>query len=234
MENGRQRFDVFAENYESVLNKSIGRYGGNSLYYAEKRIGEIRRYYRHAGQVKPSKVMEFGCGTGKHLELLRSLFPSAELFGVDVSPRVLEVARNRSISNCSVFHYDGLCLPSDVKNVDLVVVINVFHHIPRDLHLQTLELLYSTMKKGAILCLFEHNPANPLTRKIVRDCPMDVGVELLSSGYTRTTLTKGKWKDIETRFILFFPPLLSMGSSLERFMFWIPLGAQYAVFAVKQ
>ena len=78
MENGRQRFDDFAENYESVLKKSIGRYGGNSLYYAEKRIGEIRRYYRHAGQVKPSKVMEFGCGTGNtssyfgHFSLVRS------------------------------------------------------------------------------------------------------------------------------------------------------------------
>jgi len=234
VEKSRERFDAFAKDYEFVLEKSIGRYGGNSSYYSKKRVDEIRRYYHRVGRVEPRRIIEFGCGTGKNLELLRSLFPSAELFGVDVSSRILEVARNRSISNCSIFHYDGLCLPSEVNNLDLVVVVNVFHHIPRNLHLQTLELLYNTMEKGAILALFEHNPANPLTRKIVRDCPMDVGVELLSAEYTNTALTKEKWRDIETRYILFFPPLLSIGSSLERFMPWLPLGAQYAVFAMKQ
>lgn len=48
-----------------------------------------------AGQCQPEKVLEIGCGTGHNLSRLRSLLPTAELHGLDLSVDMLGIARRR-------------------------------------------------------------------------------------------------------------------------------------------
>jgi SAM-dependent methyltransferase len=46
-----------------------------------------------AGNPTAASLLDVACGTGKHLELLRSAFP--DLAGVDLDPRLLTIARER-------------------------------------------------------------------------------------------------------------------------------------------
>ncbi|NGP88924.1 class I SAM-dependent methyltransferase [Fodinibius halophilus] len=51
------------------------------------------------------RILEVGCGTGKNLDRLQYHFPDAHLVGVDLSPAMLNIARNKL---------------SDTKQVELV------------------------------------------------------------------------------------------------------------------
>ena len=50
---------------------------------------------RAAAQCHPRRLLEVGCGTGKNLLHLGSLFPEAELWGLDLSPHMLVRARKK-------------------------------------------------------------------------------------------------------------------------------------------
>ncbi len=43
----------------------------------------------------PESVLEFGCGSGDMLEMARSSFPAAKLYGIDLSERMIAMARER-------------------------------------------------------------------------------------------------------------------------------------------
>ncbi|MDG6095421.1 dethiobiotin synthase [Acetobacter sp. AN02] len=45
--------------------------------------------------IKPLRILEFGCGTGLLTQHLRRLWPQADILATDISPEMLERARNR-------------------------------------------------------------------------------------------------------------------------------------------
>jgi len=55
-------------------------------------LGELW-WERHGDS--PPRVLEIGCGTGRNLSWLRSLWPGAELTGVELTDAMLEQARRR-------------------------------------------------------------------------------------------------------------------------------------------
>jgi hypothetical protein len=82
-------------------------------------------------------------------------------------------------------------------------------------------------RPGGIVAIFEHNPWNPLTRKVVRDCEFDVGVELLSRRRTVELLSAAGLEVEEWRYIVFFPREGGGLRRVERSVARLPLGAQY-------
>jgi hypothetical protein len=83
------------------------------------------------------------------------------------------------------------------------------------------------------LFLFEHNPWNPFTRRIVRDCPFDDDACLLSPIAARSLLSAAGFV-CSIRYIHFFPHTLRHLLRLERCLRRVPLGAQYYCFAHKR
>jgi predicted TPR repeat methyltransferase len=76
-------FDVFAESFDEAL--------GDLAYRGPKIVGEELR--RLLGPTSDRVVLDAGCGTGLGLEQLRPL--ASRLVGVDLSPRMVEKARER-------------------------------------------------------------------------------------------------------------------------------------------
>lgn len=83
-----------------------------------------------ASQVSPRRVLEVGAGEGQFTEALAQAFPVAELYGIDLTPRVGRLYRGRR---------DGVVFaPRPVEEVaaerpaafDLVIVCDVLHHVP--------------------------------------------------------------------------------------------------------
>ncbi|MCA1642707.1 MAG: class I SAM-dependent methyltransferase [Acidobacteria bacterium] len=222
-------FDSYAHDYEALHGESVRASGFPASYFDEYKIREVARQLARRGwAARPFKFLNFGCGIGKSERYARERLPGAELYGVDVSAKSVEAARerNRDLANVTFAVFDGESIPFDVS-FDVVFVANVFHHVPRAEHLRVLRLLRAALKVGGLLFLFEHNPLNPLTRKTVRACPFDEGAVLLEPWYARRILREAGFAHAEINFTLFFPAPLARLAPLEKYLRKLPLGAQY-------
>lgn len=227
-------FDAHADSYRHTLDRALAIGGGDSVYYAERKFAALKAFQRGYSHAAPASILDFGCGTGTNLPFLRALFPDAELYGVDVSHRSLDVAGERQVCRCQLTAYDGVTLPFNASIFDMVVVSNVLHHIEPSCRASTLEEIARCLRPGGLLAIFEHNPFNPLTRKVVRDCPFDAGVTLVRPREIKSVLGAQGYEVATFWNIIFFPAALKKLNAVEHQLRWIPLGAQYALFAKRQ
>jgi SAM-dependent methyltransferase len=222
-------FDSYAHDYEALHGESVRASGFPASHFDEYKIKEVARQLARVGwRDRAIKFLNFGCGIGKSERYVRERLPAADIYGVDVSAKSIEVARerNRDLGGVSFAVFDGRSIPFDTE-FDVAFVANVFHHVPRAEHVRTLRTLGGALKPGGLLFLFEHNPINPLTRKTVRDCPFDEGAVLLQPWYTRRILREAGFARSTINFTLFFPAPLARLAPLEKYLRKLPLGAQY-------
>lgn len=100
-----------------------------------------------------SQVLEVGCGEGAVIELLSDLFPNAQITGIDITPRIgrlykgdLSRVRFRQ-ETIKDFAYENKGM------FDFVVIIDVLHHIPPQIHKEFLTDTKKALKKGGVLLL---------------------------------------------------------------------------------
>ena len=88
--------------------------------------------------------------------------------------------------------------------------------------------LESLLTKGGRLFVFEHNPFNPMTRRMVATCPFDEDAELITyRNMKRLVGESGGLQILAAGYCLFFPQSLSGLRPLEKFLRWLPAGGQY-------
>jgi SAM-dependent methyltransferase len=215
-------FDRYGESYEAAVDEAISFAGQEHGFYLEakaRRLLELAR--RHLGPGRPS-ALDVGCGPGL---FDRHLGSGLELHGVDVSPTMVERAREVN-PEASYRVYDGRRLPYGDAKLDVVFAVCVLHHVdPPDRPALVAEMARVT-RPGGLVLVFEHNPLNPLTRRVVRDCAFDEGVELLGRRELERLYRGAGLELVGTEYLLFFPWRMD---ALERRLTWLPLGAQYVV-----
>ena len=111
----------------------------------------------------------------------------------------------------------------------------VFHHIEHSLHLGILKEIYRVLKKRGRFYNFEHNPNNPLTRKVVKECPFDEDAVLLKPSYHKTIIGKSDLNLEKLSYTLFFPrhKFFKLFLPIEKLLSCCPIGAQYYIKATK-
>ena len=87
---------------------------------------------------------------------------------------------------------------------------------------------------GGELFLFEHNPYNPITRKIVSECIYDEDAILIKPKELIDLASETHLKYIKHRYCLFVPPKYKFLTKLEKYLGSIPLGGQYWVHLIKE
>ena len=217
-------FDNYTNDYNKMLHQGTKFFSPNEAYFAQYKIKIVRERMSR----EPRRVLEFGCGIGVNIPYLQKAFGSAEIIGSDISPKSLEVARTQNPG--IYFWQEG---ESDIAqgNFDLIFVAGVFHHVPTCERLTVARLLYSRLVPGGLVFVFEHNPYNPVTRKIVTNCPYDEDAVLLKPRELSDLLCQGGLEVEEQKFSLFFPQWLKIALTLERYLGWLPLGGQYWIMA---
>ena len=55
---------------------------------------------------KNLNVIDLGCGNGYLLSVLRERLPDINLFGIEFTPELFDIAKNRSLHNTKVIHGD--------------------------------------------------------------------------------------------------------------------------------
>ena len=225
-------FDEHADGYRETHDKVVEMSGADSDYFSEYKIVEILKF---EDAVKPLNVLDFGCGDGNSSIFIRKHFSNANISGTDVSEASVKIANNKNIVNALFKSYDGSKLPFDDNEFDVVFTSMVFHHIEHRLHEGILSEIKRVLKKGGRFYNFEHNPNNPLTRKVVRECEFDEDAVLLKPSYNKLITDRSGLKTENLNYTLFFPrhKLFNIFLGLEKMLSWCPIGAQYYIRAIK-
>jgi trans-aconitate methyltransferase len=215
-------FDDYTENYNQLLREGTGFFSSNEEYFARYKVNLV------CNQVDTpvNRILEYGCGIGRNIPYLQQAFPNAVIMGSDISSASLDIAR-RDNMGVEFFLEDENTVPTNT--FDLIFVAGVFHHIPVVQRLDVAKTLYSRLSPNGQLFVFEHNPYNPVTRRIVSNCPYDEDAVLLKPSELQRTLSETGLNVERQAYCLFVPPSLSMLTWLENWLGWLPLGGQYWV-----
>jgi 2-polyprenyl-3-methyl-5-hydroxy-6-metoxy-1,4-benzoquinol methylase len=222
-----ERFDAFSKQYKKTLNRSVSFSGGNSDYFAEYKARYIWKSV--CRENFSGKVLDFGCGVGLLSSFLRKYLQGATIHGYDTSKESIAMVSDELLFQ-GVFTPDSARLDNDY---DLIIISNVMHHIEPKHRQETIVESFKRLSVGGKLAVFEHNPANPLTRLAVSRCPFDEDATLLSPKEVLTYLLRAGFRLVRRDYIVFFPPPLSWCRSLEPLIYWCPIGAQYALVGEK-
>ena len=222
-----QDFDDYAADYEALLRQSLGAAGGDLEFFRQRKAAVAARLLRDA---PPRRILEYGCGTGGNLPHLAAAFPGAAVAGGDISEKSLEQAATAA-PGATLYHLGRDAVPAGA--FELVFVAGVLHHVPGVARGAVMAAMAAALAPGGRLLVFEHNPANPLTRRIVARCPFDAGVTLLPPAETETLALAAGLGRVRRRYISFVPPALAPLAGLEILLTWLPLGGQYCLSAVK-
>jgi SAM-dependent methyltransferase len=215
-------FDEYAERYDELLSEKT-KFFSDDLSYFSKYKAKV------ASEILPisriNALLEFGCGTGRNIPYLQKYFPRAVVSGSDISEASINIAKEASPDTR---FYLETGISDDIGKFDLIFVAGVFHHIEVNKRLQTMADLYERLNHDGYIFVFEHNPYNPITRRIVSNCEYDLDAVLLRPAELLGYFSKIGLVEINRGFSLFFPPFLGSKFHLvERFMSWMPLGGQY-------
>ena len=107
-------------------------------------------------------ILDVGCGTGVLLELYQR-YPCA-LYGIDSSPSMLEIARNRLGENAHLHLGDATAMPYEDRSFDLVIAMLALHEMNPTTRSSVVGEMKRVLKKdGRILLIdFHPGPIRPL------------------------------------------------------------------------
>ena len=221
-------FDQYASSYASLLDDPVrNRFAHDSLHFHRRKWLLIQRLLKRFGMdMATQRWLDVGCGKGELLELAGSNF--AEAIGCDPSAEMLS-----SSSNFRMEQQPSLVeLPFGDASVDFVTAVCVYHHVHGAARtLLTMEIRRVLTPRG-LCCIIEHNPWNPVTRAIVRRCPVDVDAELLTARCATSLLKTTGFEALRLEYFLYFPELVfNRIAPMEGMLRKIPFGGQYALLA---
>jgi len=81
--------------------------------------------------VRPGSIAEIGCGSGAILDALSELpeLTGARFEGYDISPQAIDIAGRRGNDRIRFFERD-LLSETEARHFDLLLIIDVFEHVP--------------------------------------------------------------------------------------------------------
>ncbi len=103
--------------------------------------------------VSAAHILELGCGEGAITECLVKVYPNAYITGIDITPRVgrmfqgednkvtfkQQTIQDFAVDNCAKF--------------ELIVISDVMHHVPWEMHSELLSDAKTVLKPGGYLVL---------------------------------------------------------------------------------
>lgn len=112
--------------YNTVVQTKLHNY-----LYGNPRVDEA---WRTIVKYKPKRhkalrILEVGCGVGAICHRMHKKWPDAEIIGIDISSRSIEIA-NKLFSNNKTTFIEGILTPDTLDgNFDLIIFMDVYEHI---------------------------------------------------------------------------------------------------------
>lgn len=93
------------------------------------------------------RILDFGCGNGRYMELFAHYIPTKNVFGTEMSPERIAQVQHKGFT-CIQLQPEESLLPFKDGSFDLIFSSNVIEHIPRRLYLEYLVEIYRVLKPG--------------------------------------------------------------------------------------
>lgn len=224
-------FDDAVETYTYQIDEAVGFSGLKTEFFVEVKCVYLERLVKEfLGSPEEMAVLDLGCGVGAYHRLLSPKFRN--LTGLDISPRSIDYAK-RTNPDVTYRVYDGGRLPFDDGAFDVAFASCVLHHVPVGDWAGFASEMARVLRPGGMAVVFEHNPYNPVTRRIVSTCPLDEGAVLLRPKRVRDLMAASGLTTLRSRAILSVPPVYNFLYPVDELLGLLGLGAQYLVAARK-
>jgi predicted TPR repeat methyltransferase len=223
-------FDRYAASYEGDLATALAPSGENREYFAEGRVNWLKRCLEDLHEA-PQALLDFGSGDGSTTPVLLKNLNADSAVGVDVSIKMLEIARKNFASKRITF--ESIAAFRAQGQMDLVYCNGVFHHIQPSQRPEALALVHAALCRAGLFAFWENNPWSLATRYVMSRCSFDRDAIMLSPPEARALLRNGSFEILRTDFRFFFPHALRPFRKLEDFVSKLPLGAQYQILCRK-
>jgi ubiquinone/menaquinone biosynthesis C-methylase UbiE len=105
---------------------------------------------------KGMAVLDVGCGTGVHLELFQRF--QCHLHGIDSSPSMLDIARNRLGEEADLRLGDASQMPYEDQSFDLITSMLVLHEMKHQTRIAVISEMKRVLKNSGHLLLIDFHP----------------------------------------------------------------------------
>lgn len=234
MDRNTEQNEVFEEHagqYSEEIDKSLNKYGANHDFFTQHKAGLIASVLEdNSLDAKQMALLDVGCGVGKIHAYLQGDF--GKITGVDLSEQSIDVARE-TFPDVEYAAYDGNRLPTEDGTFDMTLAICVIHHVPVEKWAFFVSEMLRVLRPGGIAMVIEHNPYNPLTRRIVNNCPLDADAVMIPARKLTGLFEGAGARDIQSRKVVTVPPTSPVLRKIDGMFGRLPLGAQYYLTARK-
>lgn len=210
-------FDRYLNDYEYYIQESTKKFDKNLDYYRKNKIEITKERTLNY----PKNILDFGSGVGVMIPHMKKKFSKSKIYAYDESRESLKFLKKKFPFVTCLKKIDG-----QIK-FDLIFLSGVVHHIEKNLRERVFKKIHSSLNASGILVIFEHNPYNPLTNIVVKNCEFDQDAQLIKRRDLIKICEKVNFKINESAYIYFFPTFMKQLRFLEKYLEWFFLGAQY-------
>lgn len=152
----RKHFDLYANKYDQ-------NYDYSSLftkYKINKKVDDFIEIITRLHSNKDIKILELGCGTGEYTRLVAKRFPNLKIIGIDISSKILQVARQKckGLKNVDFETTSAYDTKFRKGQFDVIFGYYILHHLE---YKKLIPELNRILKKNGYLYFYEPNIINP-------------------------------------------------------------------------
>jgi ubiquinone/menaquinone biosynthesis C-methylase UbiE len=140
-------------------------------------IPPITHHVRAAGGAHRVKLLDVACGTGRTLHQLARAHPAMRLWGIDLSPAYVRIARRRlaDVDEVALAVENAERLPFADATFDAATSVYLFHELPRNARRNVVRELHRVVRPGGLVVIEDSaQPAeSPELEAVLRQFPRE-------------------------------------------------------------
>jgi len=118
-------------------------------------IPPVTRFVQAVGGARNVRLLDVACGTGRTLHQLGQAHPELRLYGIDLSPAYVRLARKRlaDLPEVSLAVENAEKLPFADSTFDVVTSVYLFHELPHNVRRGVVREMFRVLRPGGLLVI---------------------------------------------------------------------------------